>query len=128
MEEFERTKRQAERLKDNVDKLWCLPLVARLRNEGAFQSDGLLGSPVPLAQNRLSDLLRLPDLARESQSRGRPGFKRNLTNVYQYIEEKTGRWHDREMAQILYDITPNKPTQDSLKEWRSEQGLTHAKR
>jgi hypothetical protein len=128
LEDLEAIKRRAEALISDVNRLRPASLVALLRNLGLFHENGLLGSPVPIAESVLGDLLILPDLAREFGPRKRRGYHRVLENAYRYIKTNTRRWHDAEMVPILFDITPNEPTVDYLKKWRSDHRLTRAER
>jgi hypothetical protein len=128
IEDLGAIRRRAEDLISDVNRLRRTPFVARLRNEGRFHPHGVLGSTTPAVESSLSDLLLLPDLAREYGPGSRVDHARNLAAIYRYIRDMTGHWHDAEMVPILHDITPDKPTVDSLKKWRSKHDLTRSKR
>jgi hypothetical protein len=127
IEKLDDIKDQTENFIALVARVWRTPFAELVRADDRLPPHGVIGSPVPVVQSVLADLLAIPGLAREYGPGKHRAYARILENVYRFIESNTGRWHDPEMVPILCDITPYKPTVDHLKNWRSEHHLTRSK-
>jgi hypothetical protein len=117
------------RFHDDLVLLRRTRLVRTLVLDGTLADDPLLGGPLPIPllskfrPEALQGIVALPELARELGQRRRPEYRRYLKAVYRHIFECTGKWHDREVADILNDLRRPHPkqlyTQENLKRWRS---------
>ena len=57
-----------------------------------------------------------------------PTFNEILTGIVKHVFQHTGRWHDREVAEILYALDLPHGTADSLRDWRNSRGLISKRR
>jgi hypothetical protein len=125
--DLQRTAQRASKLLAEILKLKKTPLVAWLKDKGYIQPYDILGgSPIPeTTACRFEGLLNLPGFAKQIGARKKPDFERRLTAIYRHIRQRTKGWHDREVAEILYDLFPSRaPNADSLLQWRHRRGLT----
>ena len=58
----------------------------------------------------------------------KPTFNEILTGIVKHVYEHTGRWHDREVAEVLHALDLPHGTTDSLKNWRNQRGLVSKRR
>jgi hypothetical protein len=123
--ELPRIALQARKLLGDIERLRETRLVRRL---DLPDEDLLGGSPLPKVKRiYFQGLLNLPKLAKGFGSRKRPDYTRRLTLIYQHIHECTRQWYDAKVADILNDLLPDPEhphNAESLKQWRSEHGVT----
>jgi hypothetical protein len=118
----------AERLRAECERLRQTPLVRQLVHDGDIKVGDLLNrSPLSdIKEVRFDGLLMLPDVLRKCGARQRPEYTRLLTGIFAHIYEHTKGWHDKCVADVLNDLSPDRKdpyTEEGLKQWRTRQGL-----
>jgi hypothetical protein len=118
----------------NINELKKTPLVRELDRRSLIPPNDVLARADFPCDTHFQGLLNLRNTATlilgDPRKPKRPGFDSDLTRVYAWIHQHTGRWYDEQVADLLNDLFPEKTqgdqpfTQSSLKQWRYYRGLT----
>jgi hypothetical protein len=123
---------QLIKLSEKLDKLSSTELIRQMAVDGEFNRETQLFSlPYDLmiySQVVISHILEKFDSVGSKQ---RPDYTQYLAEIFTHIYERTGKWHDSEVADIINELNSEKDvdveTQQSLKQWRHRHGVKTAR-